>query len=239
MTNDSSQSPGPAIEPRAGAESPAPHDDALARTLRGFGPLGVLAALVILALGSLGGLPVLLWARLSHTPWRDLGFVRPRNWPLTIVTGVVVGCAFKILMKAIVMPLLGADPVNHAYHYLEGNPAALQEMIFMVIIGAGFGEETVFRGFLFERLGRLFGRGRGAKIAIVLITSALFAVAHVPGQGWTGAEQAAITGLAFATFFAVTGELAPLMIAHAAFDLFAVAIIYMKLETVVAHLVFK
>jgi len=25
------------------------------------------------------------------------------------------------------------------------------------VLGAGFGEETVFRGFFFERLGRLFG----------------------------------------------------------------------------------
>ena len=28
-----------------------------------------------------------------------------------------------------------------------------------MIVGAGFGEETIFRGYLFERLGKLFGTG--------------------------------------------------------------------------------
>ena len=36
-------------------------------------------------------------------------------------------------------------------------------MLFAVIVGAGFGEETVFRGYLFERLGKLFGPGVAPK----------------------------------------------------------------------------
>jgi hypothetical protein len=37
----------------------------------------------------------------------------------------------------------------------------------------------------------------------------------------------------------VTGRIFMLMIAHAAFDLTALAIIYWSLETAVAHLIFK
>ena len=96
-------------------------------------------------------------------------------------------------------------------------------MLYAVIIGAGFGEETVFRGYLFERLGKLFGAGAWAKVAIVLLTSALFGLAHYPEQGLAGVQQAAIVGLVFGTIFAVTGRIWMLIVAHAAFDVIAVA----------------
>jgi len=165
--------------------------------------------------------------------------VRPQSWLRTLMVGLVLGAAFKLLMEAIVMPLLGAPPTNSAYHFLVGNTAVLPAMVLAVIVGAGFGEETFFRGYLFERLGKLFGSSVSAKTSIVVLTSVVFALVHIPEQGLAGAEQALVTGLAFGSIFAVTGRLFPLMIAHAAFDLTAVAIIYWNLEAVVAHLVFR
>jgi membrane protease YdiL (CAAX protease family) len=107
----------------------------------------------------------------------------------------------------------------------------------MIVVG-GFGEETVFRGYLFERLGKLFGRSLTARIVIVLVTAALFASLHYFDQGLAGAQQATITGLVFGTVFAITGRIWMLMCAHAAFDLTAVAMIYWNLESRVAHLIF-
>ena len=230
----------PALPLEARAAPPA--DDSVATQLRGFGPLGLLSILVILltsAVKPLGGLLVLLWAWRSHTPWRDIGYVRPRSWIGSLAVGVVFGCVFKLLMKAIVMPLLGAPEINSAYHYVIGNRAALPGLVFTMIVGAGFGEETIFRGYLFERLGKLFGTGASAKVLIVLLTSAVFALGHYANLGLPGVEQAMITGLAFGTIFAVTGRIWMVMCAHAAFDLAAVAIIYWNLEAAVAHLVFK
>ena len=109
----------------------------------------------------------------------------------------------------------------------------------MMIVVAGFGEETLFRGYLFERLGKLLGAGTLPKVIIVLITSGWFALLHYSDQGLPGAEQAAITGLVFGTIFAVTGRIFILMVAHAAFDLTAVAIIYWNVESEIAHLLFK
>jgi CAAX protease family protein len=215
-------------------------DDPFAAGLRGFGPLGLLAILAVFLADAivkpLGAILVLLWARLSHTPWREIGYVRPGSWIGELAAGIAVGVAFKLLMKAMVMPLLVADPVNHAYHYLAGNAAALPWMLFVLVLGAGFGEETVYRGFLFERLGKLIGSGSGARVAIVLLTSVLFALAHYSDQGLAGAEQAMITGLAFGTIFAVAGRIWMLMWMHAAFDVTALAIIYWDLEYEVAHL---
>ena len=213
--------------------------DRLAASLRGWGPVGAFATLVILVLGSWGGVLVLAWARVSATPWRDIGFVRPRVWTTTIIVGVLFGSALKVVMKMIVLPLFGANPVNQAYQFLAHNPAALPGMILTILVGAAFGEETVFRGFLFERFGRLLGRSAGAKVVILIITSALFAIAHYPSQGLTGVEQAAITGLVFGTIYSISGRIWVPMIAHAAFDLTAVAMIYWNLEYFVAHLVFK
>jgi hypothetical protein len=111
-------------------------------------------------------------------------------------------------------------------------------MLFGVIAGSGFGEETVFRGFLFERLGKLLGTSAVAKSFTVLITGLLFGAIHYPVQGLAGAEQAAIVGLVFGTIFAITGRILMLMVAHAAFDVTALAIIYWNLETRFAHLIF-
>ena len=229
--------------PGGAADPPQSTDDPIAARLRGFGPLGILAILIILAgnfvVTPLSAILVLVWARLSRTPWREIGYVRPKSWIGSLAVGIAFGSAFKLLTKAIVMPLLGAPPINEAYHYLAGNTAALPGMLYAVIIGAGFGEETVFRGWMFERFGKLFGSGAAAKTFIGVITSAWFGAIHYPVQGLAGAEQATIFGLIFGTIFAIRGRLFMLMVAHAAFDVTALAIIYWDLESAVAHLIFK
>ena len=242
MTNGASNFPEHVPTPPIEARAALPSDDPVAARLRGFGPVGLLAILVIVltsVVKPLSAILVLVWAWRSHTPWREIGYVRPKSWLGSLAVGIVFGSAFKLLMKAIVMPLLGAPPINPAYHYLAGNRAALPGMLFTFIVGAGFGEETIFRGYLFERLGKLFGTGAGAKVSIVLLTSAVFALGHYSNLGLPGVEQAMITGLVIGTIFAITGRIWMLMCAHAAFDLTALAIIYWNIEADVAHLVFK
>lgn len=224
-----------------------PSDDSFAQALRGFGPIGIIAILIIFLSGNvfistivvpLGGILVVLWIRFSHTPWREIGFVRPKNWIVTVAFGHAFGITFKLIMKAIVMPLLKADPINQSYHYLAGNTAMLPAAIWAMFV-AGFAEETVFRGYMFERFGKLFGSGVWSKLFIVLITSILFGLSHYRNQGFTGVEHATIFGLVFGTIFAITSRIWLLIVAHVAFDLAALAIIYWDFEYEVAHLIFK
>jgi hypothetical protein len=58
-------------------------------------------------------------------------------------------------------------------------------------------------------------------------------------QGLPGVEQATIVGLVLGTIFAFTGSVFMLMIAHAAFDLTALWMIYFNLELRIAHFLFK
>jgi len=215
----------------------------LAAQLRSFGPVGLLGIAIIVAAGLVNGLVaatlVVLWIVLSKTPWRDIGYERPRNYFATIAGGVAFGAALKLLLKAVVMPLLGADPMNRAYHFLAHNSAALPGFVLLVVVSAGWGEETFWRGYLFERLGRMFGSSAATKTTVVLLTAGLFGMAHYTGQGRDGTVQAIITGLTFGSIFAYTGRLWFVMIAHAAFDAAAVLIIYFDVETRIAHLVFR
>jgi membrane protease YdiL (CAAX protease family) len=248
---DESPSPSPEAPVRDRAELvsvPPSTADGLAASLRGFGPLGLLAMLLILLTGNVaiapmlyvpvGAILTLVWARASRTPWRAIGYVRPRSWARTVALGVALGVAFKLAMKSIVMPLLGAEPVNHAYHFLVGNRALLPVAIY-AMLNAGFAEETVFRGYAFERLGKLLGDGAWSRLVMVLVTAAFFGVAHLADQGRSGAEQAAIVGLVLGTMYAATRQLPLLMVTHAAFDLTALAIIHLDLESRVAHWVFR
>lgn len=83
-----------------------------ARQLRGFGWVGIAAILVILAgnllFVPLSALLVLAWAPASQTPWSAIGFVRPRSWLRSVAIGLVFGAFLKLVLKAVVMPLLGA-----------------------------------------------------------------------------------------------------------------------------------
>jgi membrane protease YdiL (CAAX protease family) len=182
-------------------------------------------------------LAITWWWRATRRPWAGLGFVRPRVFP--IVIGFVLGGLLKILMKAVVMPLLGASPVNQPYHFLEGNAAALPGMIATIVLIAGFGEEVTFRGFLFDRFGAWWGRSGGATIATIVMTAALFGIAHLSDQGWDGVKLAFVNGLIWGAIYARTRDLWPLMAGHVAFDLVAVALIYFGWEVRIAHLLFK
>src|SRR5262245_47111761 len=111
-------------------------DDRFAAALRGFGPLGLLAIVIVLGgnllLQPLGPVLALLWAARSHTPWREIGYVRPRSWAWTVLGGITFGILLKLLMKSVVMPLLGAPPINSAYQFLIGDRAAMLRMLVVV-----------------------------------------------------------------------------------------------------------
>jgi membrane protease YdiL (CAAX protease family) len=212
-------------------------------SLRGYGPAAIVVTIAIVAAAVVqtvvAAVLILLWAWLSKTPWAEIGYARPKSWIGGALIGIVFGIAFKIVMKALVMPLFGAPAVNPVYHFLAGNLGLTLEFAAIVVVAVGWAEETVYRGWLFERLEKLLGRSTGATILIVLLSSAIFGAAHYQGQALAGVEQAVVVGLVFAIIYAITRKLWMLAWAHTAFDLTAAAMIYFDAETRISHLVFK
>ena len=208
-----------------------PRQSSLAARLRGFDFVGILTVVGIylssMIVPALGALLVLAWAWRSQTPWREIGFARPASWISTFALGIALGVSLRLIMKFLVMPLLGAPSVNPAFHHLEGNTSALPLAIFLMGVLAPLGEEVVMRGFLFERARRLFGSGTVNAAMIVLGTSVIFGVGHYPMQGVAGAQNAALMGVAYGTLYLVTGRLWLSIMAHAAFNLSGLAIIYL------------
>ena len=232
------RTPEPTLSRRSRWES-----NRIARALRGMGPVGIAFMLVVVVVAGLygpriAGPLVLLWVLIARVPWRDLGFIRPKSWALTIAIGILGGIASKLFMKSIVMPMLGAPDRNSNFDYLVGNTGALPTMMLYLIVGAGFAEELIARGFMFERLGRLIGRSRNALIATVLITSTLFGLAHLPEQQWVGAVNAFIVSVIVGTVFAVYRNLWTVIIWHAAFDICALLILYFDIDTKIANAFF-
>jgi hypothetical protein len=213
--------------------------DRLAGQLRGFGPIGMAAVLLIIAanmfLAPLGALLVLLWAWLARLPWPELGFRRPNSWLLLLAGGMLGGLLLKLVQKAILMPLLGAPAVNAYFHFIAGNPAAMAKMLIASVIIGGIGEEIFYRGFLFERLGRLWGNSAIAKAATLLLTTIVFGLVHLSEQGVAGAQQAVFTGLVFGITYLLSGRIWLSMVIHSAYNIAAVLIIYWGLETAIAH----
>jgi len=219
-----------------------------AAQLRGFGPIGILAIVIILVPGNImlrpmwtlpiGAVWVIVWAYLSKTPWREIGYGKPKSWLIIVAAGISFGIIFKLLMKAVVMPLLGAPDINQAYHFLFGNNAVLPSAIWAMFM-AGFSEETLFRGWMFERLGKLIGNRNAAKIFIVAFTSLWFGFEHYNAQGIAGVEQSTIMGIVFGIIRMRKQQIWLLMFAHAAFDLTALTIVYWNLEKEIAHFIFK
>jgi len=104
MTSDVSKLREQALAVSAEAAAAESSRDRVATELRGFGALGILAILVILA-GNLVFLPlsailVLVWAHRSRTPWSEIGYVRPKSWTRTVAVGMAFGIALKFLRSA-------------------------------------------------------------------------------------------------------------------------------------------
>lgn len=132
---------------------------------------------------------------------------------------VVTTAAF--ILGAIVMMNVAGAPQQadvSGYDFLRGNLGLFLVSLASIYFFSSFGEEVVYRGFLINRLEDLFGGGRKAVVAAVIVSSLVFGLAHF-GWGVTGMVQTTFMGLALAmSFIMLKRNLWILVAAHAYMD---------------------
>jgi membrane protease YdiL (CAAX protease family) len=201
----------------------------------------VLVVATVFHLDYLGLLPVsktpylflLGWIsiRLRGQRWRDVGLTLNQPFPRLLVIGIVGGVAMEALelfaTQPVLTKILGQGPDLHQLQRLIGNTQLLILGIVLAWVLAAFGEELVYRGYLTNRLGGIFGGSKTAWIVAAVLITLLFGLAHFP-QGPTGIIENVIDGAILAALYFATGRnlWAPI-IAHGIQDTVDVLLIYL------------
>lgn len=171
----------------------------------------------------------MLWLR--GLGWRDVGLKRPARWSHTLLPGTGVGIAYQFVSLYLIEPLLarltGALPDVSQFAPLVGNVWFFLLSIVVAWTLAAFLEEMVFRGYMMTRVADVGGKTRAAWLVALLLTSALFGLAHLY-QGASGMIITGMSGLLFGALYLASGRnLWTAIIAHGVNDTLGFALIYL------------
>jgi membrane protease YdiL (CAAX protease family) len=154
--------------------------------------------------------------RLRGERLRDIGLRTPDNWFVAVAIAIMVAAFFFLLSWGLESAGLHRDMSRFAA--LQGNLELLLWSLLVAVFSAGFGEEVIFRGFVFRSFAGGLGDGRLAWILAAILQAALFALAH----GYQGPIGLFFTGGAafiIAIAFLLSGRnLWPFILGHALYD---------------------
>lgn len=172
---------------------------------------------------------VAMW--LQGQPWAQIGWRAPEDWARAVAMGVAAGVAMELLAIWVTTPaisrLLGTEPDYSNLQAIRGNMKLLLLFLALSWTLAAVGEEVCFRGFLMERLARLFGQSQAASLASLVLSSVLFGWGHTE-QGPAGWLQEGLSGLLLGLLFLATGgNLTVPIIAHGVSNTLAFVLIYL------------
>jgi membrane protease YdiL (CAAX protease family) len=165
--------------------------------------------------------------------WRSVGLAWPGSWRRVaglVIAGYLGVICLNGLLVLLVFPRLGvAPPVFGALGVLKGHPELYVSWLLLAWSSAALGEELQFRGFLWSRLERLFGGGRAAAGATLIVQAGLFGLGHVY-QGLGGVLATACAGLVLgAVFLAGRRNLVACMVLHGLIDTVSLTALFLGL----------
>ena len=151
---------------------------------------------------------VLVVLRAERRPLTSIGLRRLAWWtiPLGLIAGVLATVIAGMLVKAL---NLGADP-SFAFLLLS-LPFATR---LLVVITAGVFEETLYRGYAFERLATRLN----SKWAAAGVTLLMFTLGHIPAVGLDHLVPVLIVSTLITLLYLWRRDLVVNMIAHATVD---------------------
>ena len=114
--------------------------------------------------------------RLRGERLADIGLKRPASWMRIFIIGI--GLAAIVFIAMYLSEKAGFRRDLSKFKDVQGNVELALLGVFYAFLGAGFYEEFMFRGFLFQGLAMLFGASRGAWIAACVVQGGLFGAGH-------------------------------------------------------------
>jgi membrane protease YdiL (CAAX protease family) len=126
---------------------------------------------------------------IRHEPLRSLGVHRLDGSWRSAVQILALTSAWTALQLALFMPVFehatGTRQDLSDFSELQGNAAMLGALLLLSWTVAALGEELAYRGYLFTRVTDVAGSTRFGVVLAVVVTSALFGLAHTE-QGLIG-----------------------------------------------------
>ena len=169
----------------------------------------------------------------TRRPLADLGLRWPAR-PFRLFFGaLLLAIALNAFGRTLLWPTLYRIFGSRDLRYLgpiEGNLDVLIGLMPLIWLSAALCEEVVYRGFLQQRLERIFGNTGVGNAVAVAATSAVFAANHAV-QGTSGMIQTFIVSCVLgAIFIRSRHNLVLLILMHGAWDTFSVAVMYFGLN---------
>ena len=157
-----------------------------------------------------------LLIRLRGETLADIGLKRPGSWPRTSIVSILL--AALIFAGIYFSEKAGFHRDLSRFAALQGNLGLTVYTVFYVLIGAGFYEEFMFRGFIMQGLAVFFGASRSAWGAALIIQGVLFGASHAY-QNPLGMLITGTLGVLLGILVIVSGRnLWTAIIAHGLFD---------------------
>lgn len=173
--------------------------------------------------------------RLDGRGWRDVGLTWPtriRRGTVLVIGGyVVIALLSGLVLKGVLPALHLAPPSAAPLSKVHGDPVEYAFWMLPMTWGsAAFGEEMLFRGFIFDRLRVLVG-DRGASLALAL-QAIVFGAAHM-SLGASSMIVAGTIGAAMGGIYLLAGrKLWPCILLHGLIDSVSVTVVFLGLARV-------
>jgi membrane protease YdiL (CAAX protease family) len=169
----------------------------------------------------------------SGESWRSLGLRRPGGYGPALAWGVSAALVIVLLLPLLLRHIADALgwPPQHTER-LGDLRDPWRFFLFLVPIGwgtAAFGEEMIYRGFIYTRLLHVLGDSRSRRILAGIGQAALFGAAHLY-LGPRGALNTFAIGLVSVTVYELSGRnLWPAILAHGLTDTVGITALHLGL----------
>ena len=169
----------------------------------------------------------------TRSPLADLGIRWPERPLRLLLLAIALAVGLNAFGRTFPWPTLYRIFGPRDLRYLgaiEGNLDVVLGLLPPIWLSAAICEEIVYRGFIQQRLERVFGGSIVGNIAAVIITSAVFAANHAV-QGTSGVIQTFIVSCVLgAIFIRSRHNLLLLILIHGVWDTFSVTVMYLGLK---------